>query len=168
MSIYELPFWSLIPVPAITHILVPAITYILVPAITHIPIVEVSDPQRDRPSHPSSRSNIRRGETHFLATWILTPPSMAVPRPPWARVSKGLFTRSVLRVVKQPRILGTHRLLGFVLPYGASPILPDIRGPLALPIPNRNSLRHTHRRSYITLGTHGRYKLNQFGTPRRT
>ena len=37
-------------------------------------VVEASDPQRERPSHPFSCSNIRWGETHFLATRILTPP----------------------------------------------------------------------------------------------
>ena len=68
-------FDLLFPVPAITHILVLAIAHILVPAITHIPVVvEASDPQRERRSHPSSRSNIRRGESHFLVTGILTPP----------------------------------------------------------------------------------------------
>ena len=95
MSIYELPFLSLIPVPAITHIHVPAITHIPVLAITHILVVEASDPRRDWPSHPSSAptsdeeklTSSRRGPWHHH-------PSMATPRPPWARALKGLFTHS--------------------------------------------------------------------------
>ena len=136
------------------------------PCLNHLSLKPWTLKGIDRATHPPApTSNEEKLTSLRWGPWHHHP-SMA-PHPPWARASKGLFTHSVLRVVKQPRILGIHRLLGLILPYGASPILPKIRGPLALPIPNHNSLRHPS--SFIHNIWHSwPLQLKQFGTHRRT